>query len=50
MYRYTMCFVPYCTLAEKRGDDFVEDILVNHYDDAYRLAAQRTGQGRTSLF
>jgi len=44
-----MWFVPYYTLAEKRGDDFVEDILVNHYDEAYRLAAQRTGQGRTSL-
>ena len=28
-------------IAEERWDEFVEDILINHYDTAYAQAAQR---------
>jgi tRNA 2-selenouridine synthase len=31
-------------VAEARWDDFVEDILVNHYDSAYADAAKRSGR------
>ena len=31
-------------IAEERWDEFVEDILINHYDTAYAQAAQRSGR------
>ena len=31
-------------VAEERWDDFVEDILTNHYDSAYADAAKRSGR------
>ena len=31
-------------VAAERWDEFVEDILVNHYDTAYALAAKRSGR------
>ena len=31
-------------VAEERWDEFVEDILVNHYDSAYADAAKRSGR------
>ena len=31
-------------VEEKKWDEFVEDILINHYDTAYALAAARSGR------